>query len=76
MNKQILINAGIDPNKVISMNIITITTCEWCDTLCGSRAKLEPCNHLLCFQCTENVVDDDQGKCPLCQETFNDFTWI
>lgn len=70
----ILLHVGINPDTVYSVTEIS-STCQWCNRECGHIAVLNPCEHTICSQCLDSIIDSRNETCPHCQESFFDFQW-
>lgn len=71
----ILQRAHIDPRTVIAVTECSDNKCPWCNMKCGHVVKLSPCDHHICGECADSLVDSNNNNCPICLVAITDFTW-
>lgn len=70
----ILYHAGINPKMVLNVAPVN-NVCPWCKVACGHLALLSPCDHQVCSDCLDSLVDGNLDRCPFCCAKFTDFSW-
>jgi len=72
---EILVRANIDPKNIISVVEIDKIQCPWCQQRCGHLAQILPCDHHICADCIDSVVDSGEEFCPHCHIVIENISW-